>query len=62
VLIGAVPPSLVKSATNPEGIPLEVFDGLRSGPARDRSPVLERLRPSCSRTAIDQMRNFHKGC
>jgi non-heme chloroperoxidase len=37
VLIGAVPPILVKSATNPEGIPIEVFDGLRSSLANDRS-------------------------
>jgi non-heme chloroperoxidase len=37
VLIGAVPPILVKSASNPEGIPIEVFDGLRSSLARDRS-------------------------
>src|SRR5213079_3505068 len=37
VLIAAVPPILVKSATNPEGIPIEVFDGLRSGLAKDRS-------------------------
>jgi non-heme chloroperoxidase len=37
VLIGAVPPILVKSASNPEGIPIEVFDGLRSSLANDRS-------------------------
>jgi non-heme chloroperoxidase len=37
VLIGAVPPVLVKSATNPEGIPIEVFDGLRSSLIKDRS-------------------------
>jgi non-heme chloroperoxidase len=37
VLIAAVPPILLKSATNPEGIPIEVFDGLRSGLAKDRS-------------------------
>ncbi len=37
VLIAAVPPILVKSATNPEGIPIEVFDGLRSSLAKDRS-------------------------
>ena len=37
VLIGAVPPILVKSASNPEGIPIEVFDGLRSSLDRDRS-------------------------
>ncbi len=37
ILIGAVPPILVKSAGNPEGIPLEVFDGLRSSLVKDRS-------------------------
>ena len=37
VLIGAVPPIMVKSAANPEGIPIEVFDGLRSGVTKDRS-------------------------
>src|SRR5437762_4072677 len=30
VLIAAVPPIMVKSATNPAGLPMEVFDGLRS--------------------------------
>jgi non-heme chloroperoxidase len=37
ILIAAVPPILVKSATNPEGLPIELFDGLRSGLAKDRS-------------------------
>jgi non-heme chloroperoxidase len=37
VLIAAVPPILVKSASNPEGIPIEVFDGLRKGLFNDRS-------------------------
>ncbi|UWZ84377.1 alpha/beta fold hydrolase [Occallatibacter riparius] len=37
VLIGAVPPILVKSAANPEGIPIEVFDGLRGSLVNDRS-------------------------
>ncbi|MBN9617579.1 MAG: alpha/beta hydrolase [Acidobacteriales bacterium 59-55] len=37
VLIAAVPPILVKSVANPEGIPIEVFDGLRSGLTKDRS-------------------------
>jgi len=37
VLIGAVPPVMVKSAGNPEGLPIEVFDGLRSSLAKDRS-------------------------
>lgn len=37
VLIAAVPPILLKSASNPEGIPIEVLDGLRAGLAKDRS-------------------------
>ncbi len=37
VLIGAVPPLLVKSGGNPDGIPLEVFDGLRASLMKDRS-------------------------
>ena len=37
ILIGAVPPLLVKTPANPEGLPIEVFDGLRSSLAKDRS-------------------------
>ena len=37
VLIAAVPPMLVKTAANPEGLAIEVFDGLRSSLAKDRS-------------------------
>ena len=37
VLIAAVPPILVKSQANPDGVPVEVFDGLRSGMANDRA-------------------------
>jgi len=36
VLIGAVPPLLLKTPANTEGTPLEVFDGLRAGLAGDR--------------------------
>jgi non-heme chloroperoxidase len=36
-LIAAVPPILLKSDANPEGIPIEVFDGLRAGLAKDPS-------------------------
>jgi non-heme chloroperoxidase len=31
VLIGAVPPIMVKTASNPEGLPLETFDEIRRG-------------------------------
>ena len=37
VLIAAVPPLVVKTEANPEGLPLELFDNLRSGLAKDRS-------------------------
>ncbi len=37
VLIAAVPPVMVKSQANPEGVPIEVFDGLRSGMVKDRA-------------------------
>lgn len=37
VLIAAVPPLLLKTAANPEGLPIEVFDGLRSSLNKDRS-------------------------
>src|SRR5450432_1456046 len=37
VLISAVPPLMLKSDTNPGGIPIEVFDGLRDGTAYHRA-------------------------
>jgi non-heme chloroperoxidase len=37
VLIGAVPPVMVKSETNPGGLPLEVFDGFRAALAANRA-------------------------
>jgi non-heme chloroperoxidase len=37
VLIGAVPPIMVKSERNPGGLPIEVFDGLRAQLAANRS-------------------------
>ena len=45
VLIAAVPPILLKSATNPEGLPIEVFDGLRSALAKDRSQAYKDFAP-----------------
>ncbi|WP_426269456.1 alpha/beta fold hydrolase [Dyella kyungheensis] len=37
VLISAVPPVMVKSKQNPEGTPLEVFDGFRAALAANRA-------------------------
>ena len=43
VLIAAVPPIMVKSSTNPEGLPIEVFDQIRAGVAGDRSQYYKDL-------------------
>lgn len=37
VLIGAVPPVMVKSGSNPDGTPIEVFDGFRTALAANRA-------------------------
>ena len=37
VLIGAVPPNMVKTAANPGGLPIEVFDGFRSALVANRA-------------------------
>jgi len=44
VLVGAVPPLMVKTSKNPEGTPIDVFDGLRQGIADDRSAFYEQFR------------------
>lgn len=36
-LLGAVPPVMVQSATNPDGVPMEVFDGLREALVANRA-------------------------
>ena len=43
VLIAAVPPIMLKSAANPEGLPMEVFDNMRSGIMKDRSQFYKDL-------------------
>jgi non-heme chloroperoxidase len=36
-LVSAVPPIMVKSDSNPDGLPIEVFDEIRAGIRKDRS-------------------------
>jgi non-heme chloroperoxidase len=38
-LISAVPPLMLKTENNPDGLPIEVFDGLRAGSLADRSQL-----------------------
>ena len=42
-LVSAVPPLMLKTAANPGGLPLEVFDGLRAGSIADRSKLYKDL-------------------
>src|ERR1700680_4908101 len=37
VLISAIPPLMLKTPSNPAGLPMEVFDGLRANVQADRS-------------------------
>jgi non-heme chloroperoxidase len=43
ILVGAVPPLMLKTEKNPGGLPLEVFDGIRAGVAHDRSQFFKDL-------------------
>src|SRR4051812_24517511 len=43
VLIGAVPPIMLKTASNPGGLPMDVFDGIRAGVLADRSQFFKDL-------------------
>jgi non-heme chloroperoxidase len=43
VLLSAVPPLMLQTDANPEGLPRQVFDGLRSGVAGDRSQFFKDL-------------------
>jgi non-heme chloroperoxidase len=43
VLIGAVTPLMLKTAANPGGLPIDVFDGIRAGVLADRSQFFKDL-------------------
>jgi pimeloyl-ACP methyl ester carboxylesterase len=39
VLVSAVPPLMLKTDANPDGLPIEVFDGIRAGLAANRAQL-----------------------
>ncbi|GHO46812.1 alpha/beta hydrolase [Ktedonospora formicarum] len=43
VLVGAVPPLMLKTPTNPGGLPIEAFDQIRAGLVADRSQYYKDL-------------------
>ena len=46
VLVGAIPPLMLKTAANPGGTPIEAFDAIRAGLAADRSQFYKDLSAS----------------
>jgi non-heme chloroperoxidase len=46
VLVGAVPPLMLKTESNPGGLPIDVFDAIRAGVSRDRSQYYKELSAS----------------
>ena len=46
ILVGAIPPLMLKTAANPGGTPIEAFDAIRSGLAADRSQFYKDLSAS----------------
>ncbi|GCE13508.1 alpha/beta fold hydrolase [Tengunoibacter tsumagoiensis] len=46
VLVGAVPPLMVKTEANPGGLPIEAFDQIRAGVVADRSQFYKDLSTS----------------
>ena len=43
VLVGAIPPLMLKTETNPRGLPIAVFDQLRAGMAKDKAQLYKDL-------------------
>jgi non-heme chloroperoxidase len=43
VLVAAVPPIMLQTRANPEGLPMKVFDAIRAGVAGDRSQYYKEL-------------------
>ncbi|MEU9133485.1 alpha/beta hydrolase [Kitasatospora sp. NPDC048540] len=46
VLVGAIPPLMLRTEANPEGLPIDVFDGIRDGVLNDRSQFYRDLSAS----------------
>ena len=61
VLIAAVPPIMLKTAANPEGLPIEVFDGIRAGVVKDRSQFYQDFAMR-STARIARARKSRKAC
>jgi non-heme chloroperoxidase len=43
VLVSSIPPLMLRTSANPGGVPLEVFDGIRSGLLKDRAQLYREI-------------------
>jgi non-heme chloroperoxidase len=58
VLIGAVPPLMLKTEANPGGLPMEAFDQIRAGVLADRSQFFQRSQRAFLRSEPDGQSRF----
>ena len=58
VLVAAVPPLMLKTAANPLGPPIEVFDGIRAGSLANRSHTARTTRPCRSTRPAAPLRSW----
>ncbi len=62
VLIGAVPPLMLKTAANPGGLSMEVFDGIRANVLADRSKFFKESDHTVLRLQSGRGRRYRKAC
>ena len=62
VLIGAVPPLMLKTAANPAGLPIDAFDQIRAGVLADRSQFFKDLSATVLRRQQAERPGSRKDC
>jgi non-heme chloroperoxidase len=62
VLIGAIPPLMLKTAANPGGLPIDVFDQLRGNVVADRSQFWKDLSLPFYGSITGRARRSRKAC
>ena len=58
VLVGLVPPLMLKTEAKPDGLPIEAFDQIRTGVSRDRTQFYKDLSvPFCGAKGKSWLKN-----
>lgn len=60
ILVSAVTPLMLKTQANPDGVPIEVFDGLRAGTAANRAQFFSMCRAARFTDSIEPARRSIK--